>query len=33
MRVGDYRILYTIEDGLLVVLVVKIGHGREVYCF
>jgi len=29
--VGDYRVLYTIEDGRLVVLVVKIGHRREVY--
>jgi mRNA interferase RelE/StbE len=31
IRVGDYRVLYTIEDGRLVVLVVKIGHRREVY--
>ena len=31
IRVGDHRILYTIEDGRLVVLVVKIGHRREVY--
>lgn len=30
IRVGDYRILYTIEDALLV-LVVRIGHRREVY--
>jgi mRNA interferase RelE/StbE len=31
IRVGDYRVLYTIEDGRLVVLVIKIGHRREVY--
>jgi mRNA interferase RelE/StbE len=31
VRVGDYRILYSIEEARLVVLVVKIGHRREVY--
>lgn len=31
IRVGDYRILYTIEDAALLVLVVRIGHRREVY--
>ena len=31
VRVGDYRVLYTIEDVRLVVLVVKIGNRREVY--
>jgi len=31
VRVGDYRILYTIEDGVLLVLVVKIGHRKDVY--
>lgn len=30
-RVGDYRIVYQIEDGRLLVLVVKIGHRRDVY--
>ena len=30
-RVGDYRILCKIEDKILRVLVVKIGHRREVY--
>jgi mRNA interferase RelE/StbE len=29
-RVGDYRIIASIEDGRLVVLVVKIGNRREV---
>lgn len=32
VRVGDYRILYTVDDGvLLVVVVVTLGHRREVY--
>ena len=30
-RVGDYRIIASIEDGALRVLVVKIGNRREVY--
>lgn len=30
-RVGDYRIVAKIEDRLLKVLVVTIGHRREVY--
>jgi mRNA interferase RelE/StbE len=30
-RAGDYRIVYRIEDNRLLVLVVKIGHRREVY--
>ena len=31
LRVGDYRILYVIEDPRLLIVVVKIGHRREVY--
>ena len=31
IRVGRYRILYEIEDNELIVLVVHIGHRREVY--
>ncbi len=30
-RVGDYRIICRIEDGQLLVLVVRIGNRREVY--
>jgi mRNA interferase RelE/StbE len=30
-RVGDYRIIASIEDGALLILVVKIGNRREVY--
>lgn len=31
IRVGRYRILYEIHDEILHVLVVKIGHRRDVY--
>ena len=31
LRVGDYRVIYQIEDDCLLVLVVEIGHRREVY--
>jgi mRNA interferase RelE/StbE len=30
-RVGDYRVLYEIRDRQLLILVVKVGHRREVY--
>ena len=31
VREGDYRIIYTIQDKELIVLVVKIGDRKEVY--
>jgi mRNA interferase RelE/StbE len=31
IRVGVYRIVYLVEDDRLVVLVVRVGHRREVY--
>ncbi|HNT33436.1 MAG TPA: type II toxin-antitoxin system RelE/ParE family toxin [bacterium] len=31
IRVGDYRVLYRVEDDVLTVLVVAVGHRREVY--
>jgi mRNA interferase RelE/StbE len=31
VRSGDYRIIYTIEDTALVVLVVALGHRKDVY--
>lgn len=31
IRQGNYRILYSIEDNRLVVIVIKVGHRREVY--
>ena len=33
LRVRDYRILYHIEADVLVVLVIHIGHRKEVYRF
>ena len=29
IRVGDYRVLYRIEDEVLVVMVIRIGHRHE----
>lgn len=31
VRVGDYRIVYRIEDERLVVIVIRVAHRREVY--
>jgi mRNA interferase RelE/StbE len=31
VRVGDYRVVYAVDDGQLVVLVLRIAHRREVY--
>jgi mRNA interferase RelE/StbE len=31
LRCGDYRILYQIEDRILTVCVVKVGHRKDVY--
>lgn len=31
IRVGDYRVLYQIRGDTLVVLIVRIGHRRDVY--
>jgi mRNA interferase RelE/StbE len=30
-RVGDYRIVYTVQDDVLLIVVVTVGHRREVY--
>jgi len=30
IRVGDYRVLYEIQDDRLLILVVDIGHRREI---
>lgn len=30
VRVGDYRIIYAVEDDLLLVVVVAVGHRRDV---
>jgi len=31
LRVGDYRIIYTIDDDVLLIVVVTFGHRRDVY--
>jgi mRNA interferase RelE/StbE len=31
VRVGDYRIVYQIEDARLVILVIRIAHRKDVY--
>lgn len=31
IRIGDYRAIYEIHDGRLIVTVITIGHRREVY--
>ncbi len=31
IRVGDYRVVYAVEDQRLVVTIVRVGHRREVY--
>ena len=31
VRTGDFRIIYDILDGELLVLVIKVGHRRDVY--
>ena len=31
VRTGDYRIVYEINDGELLVLVLAVGHRREIY--
>ena len=31
LRVGEYRILYQVKRKILLVLIVRIGHRREVY--
>jgi mRNA interferase RelE/StbE len=31
LRVGDYRLLYQVQDKIPLVLVVQIGHRKEIY--
>lgn len=30
-RVGDYRVIYKIEEDKLIILIVKVGHRRNIY--
>ena len=31
IRIGDYRVIYKIEDKILIVFIIEIGHRKEVY--
>ncbi|MFI3220918.1 MAG: type II toxin-antitoxin system RelE/ParE family toxin [Methylococcales bacterium] len=31
IRVGDYRVIYSIDNNVLIITVVKIGHRKEIY--
>jgi mRNA interferase RelE/StbE len=31
IRIGDYRVIYEIHDGKLVVLVLNVGHRKDIY--
>ncbi|WP_375499095.1 type II toxin-antitoxin system RelE/ParE family toxin [uncultured Nostoc sp.] len=31
VRVGDYRVVYEIDDDVLIVTVIKVGHRSEIY--
>ncbi len=31
VRAGEYRVIYTIRDQVLVVLILRVGHRREIY--
>ena len=31
LRVGDYRVILDIDEGILVVLVLKVGHRKKIY--
>lgn len=31
LRVGDYRIIYEIQSDVLIILVLKIGHRKDIY--
>ncbi len=31
IRIGDYRVIYEIHDGILVVVILELGHRRQIY--
>lgn len=31
IRVGDYRVIYQIHDSVLIVLVIEVGHRKDIY--
>jgi mRNA interferase RelE/StbE len=31
IRIGDYRVIYTIEDKLLKIVIIKVDHRKQIY--
>lgn len=31
LRIGDYRVIYRVKDNKLLVLIISLGHRREIY--
>ncbi len=31
IRIGNYRIIYTIEDNILTIVIIDIGHRKDIY--
>ena len=31
IRIGNYRVIYTIEDDVLLIVVIRVGHRKEIY--
>lgn len=31
LRIGDYRVIYTIDDDIVTVTIIRAGHRREIY--
>jgi len=31
LRVGDYRIIYRVENDILVILIITVGHRKNIY--
>jgi len=31
LRVGNYRIIYSYEEGKMIILIVRVGHRKEIY--
>ncbi len=31
IRIGNYRVLYNVEDEILTIFIIKVGHRKEIY--
>ena len=31
IRVGDYRVIYEIDDGKIIIIIVSVGHRKDIY--